>query len=322
MRRALAAALLLAAAMTAGCGDRIAGHAQAPTAFDPCSLIDVGKLKADGILKYTDLVVSRDVDPVDGRSDWCHAGMRGAAPVSVGVVVGTPFPSLEALLPSFLQQRHQVSVGADKGMIGVSSIGGDRYLVVQHGDVQFMVENSGLGDILGKKLDDGGLVQLAQTMIPQLPQTIPDAPRDIPATCYLLRGIGPVIGPVPLARGRSGEVLTSCDFVADAKHLLLTVSYTKMDADDAAKFKTGDRPAQLTLLAVPLFPGTVSRGFRDNSGMAVETLVDDRILVSTDYKVLCYDNCNKYGVVTPGTTFDANDRALISSAIDVARTMN
>ncbi|WP_405138851.1 hypothetical protein [Nocardia sp. NBC_01388] len=284
-------------------------------------MIDIGKLKADGILKFDELGPSRDVDPVDGRTDWCHAGFRGGAPISVGIVVGQPFPSLDALLPSYLEQRHQVSVGADHGLIGVSSIGGDRTLALQHGDAQLLLTNSGLSDILGKKLDDAGMTAVAQDMVGKLPQSIPDAPRDVPALCDQIQGIRTIIGPVTLARGRADAVLTSCDFVGGTKHLLLTVSFTKMNRESVAQFTTDNSPARLSLISNPLFPGTLSRGHRDGSGLALETMVDDRIVVSTYYNTLCYDGCRKYGVITPGTTIGTDDRALIASAIDLARSM-
>lgn len=316
MRRALLGVLVAAVAATSGCGGGVAGEATAPRAFDPCTLIDVGKLKSDGVIKG-DFGLSRDVDPVDGRSDWCHAGVRGVSPVSVGVVVGHPFSSIDALVPS---KRHQVSVGSDKGVIGTTEISGTSTLAVQHGDVQFMVTNSSLGDLLGKPLDEAGLAAVAKDMIGKLPQSIPDAPRDVPPLCDRIQGIGPIIGAVSLARGRATDVLTSCDFVSDGKHLLMTVTFTKADSTAANDFKTDNSSARLTLIPTPLFPGTVSRGHRDGMGLNVETLVDDRVLVATYYTPLRY-NGDKYGTVTPGTTIGPDDRALISSSIDLARTL-
>lgn len=320
MRRTMLGVLIAAVAVAAGCA-RVAGDAQPPKAFDPCTLIDVGKLKADGIVKF-DVDLSRDIDPVDGRSDWCHAGGRGTAPVSVGVVVGKPFSNIETLLPSYLEQRHRVSVGADQGLIGTSSIGGTRTLALQHDDVQFLITNSGLSDYLGKKLDDSGMTAVAQSMIGKLPQSIPDAPRDVPTICDRIQGIRALIGPVTFARGRADGNLTSCDFVSDSKHLLLTVSFTKMNSDSVTEFKTDTSSARLPLISNPLVPGTLSRGYRDGSGLALETMVDERIAVSTDYKPLCYDDCHKYGTITPGTTIGTDDHTLIASAIDLARNMN
>ncbi|WP_158607771.1 hypothetical protein [Nocardia panacis] len=239
----------------------------------------------------------------------------------MGVVVGRPFPSVEALLPSYLQQRHQISVGPDRGLIGSNSSGDGRTLALQHGNVQLLVTNLVLGEIPGKKLDDAGMAAVAREVVGKLPQAIPDAPRDVPAICDQVRGVPTIIGPVTFARGRSEAGATSCDFVGETKHLLLTVSFTKMDSASVARFKTDNGPARLSLIPDPLFPGTLSRGYRDGSGLALETMVDERILVYTKYKTLCYDDCHKYGVVNPGKAIGPDDSTLIASSIDLARTM-